>query len=145
MKIKNLFIAGLFAVFGMLTFTTLNTQGAFAFSSDDCPAGSLFKTNQDKAKPADDIKTLADCNLANDDRDLMTTATTIINVIVGVVGVIAVAVIVIGGIFYVTSAGDATKTKRAQNAILYGVVGLIIALLAYAIVNFVLTNVFPKE
>ena len=72
----------------------------------------------------------------------MDRATTIINVIVGVVGVIAVAVIVIGGIFYTTSAGDAAKAKKGQNAILYGIVGLIIAILAYAIVNFVLKNVF---
>lgn len=74
--------------------------------------------------------------------DLMGTLTTIINVIVGVVGFVAVAMIVLGGISYATSQGDAAKTKKAQNTILYGVVGLVVALLAFAIVNFVLTNVF---
>ncbi len=138
MKIKNLLVAGLLAVSGMFALATVvNTDNAMAI---DCPKGSLNKTHPDKAKK--DPQTLADCNLANDDKDLMVTATDIINVIVGVVGVIAVFVIVLGGIFFVTSTGDAAKTKRAQHTILYGVVGLIIALLAYAIVNFVLKNVF---
>lgn len=74
--------------------------------------------------------------------NLMKTLTTIINVVVGVVGFIAVAMIVMGGISYATSQGDAAKTKKAMNTILYGVVGLVVALLAFAIVNFVLSNVF---
>lgn len=74
--------------------------------------------------------------------DLMGTLTTIINVIVGMVGFVAVAMIVMGGISYATSQGDAAKTKKAMNTILYGVVGLVVALLAFAIVNFVLVNVF---
>lgn len=76
---------------------------------------------------------------------LMATLTTIINVVVGVVGFVAVAMIVMGGISYATSQGDAAKTKKAMNTILYGVVGLVVALLAFAIVNFVLTNVFGGE
>jgi len=144
MRIKNLFAAGLVAVFSMLALATgINTNDALAFdAAADCPNGSLFRTNPGKAKPAGEIQTLADCNLAKDDKDLMTTTTTIINVIIGVVGVIAVLVIVIGGILFVTSTGDATKAKRAQHTILYGIVGLVIALLSFAIVNFVLSNVF---
>lgn len=74
--------------------------------------------------------------------NLMATLTTIINVVIGVVGFVAVAMIVMGGISYATSQGDASKTKKAMNTILYGVVGLVVALLAFAIVNFVLSNVF---
>lgn len=74
--------------------------------------------------------------------DLMNTLTIIINVIVGVVGFIAVAMIVMGGISFATSQGDASKVAKARNTILYGVVGLVVALLAYAIVNFVLKSVF---
>lgn len=74
--------------------------------------------------------------------NLMSTLTTIINVVIGVVGFVAVAMIVMGGISYATSQGDAAKTKKAMNTILYGVVGLVVALLAFAIVNFVLSNVF---
>ena len=50
--------------------------------------------------------------------------------------------IVMGGISFATSQGDASKTTKARNTILYGVVGLVVALLAFAIVNFVLGAVF---
>lgn len=62
----------------------------------------------------------------------------IINAIIGFVAIIAVIVIIIGGINYTMSQGDPQKTKKAKDTILYGVIGLIISLLAFAIVNFVL-------
>ena len=74
----------------------------------------------------------------------MTRSNTIINVIVGLVGIISVAVIVIGGISFATSQGDTAKTTKAKNTVLYGVVGLVVALLAFAIVNFVLQSVFGR-
>lgn len=127
--------------------------GTAQWASDNCADWTLYKKEASqainaktgghgKAKPYTDIRTMADCNLEASETGLMDTATTIINVIVSIVGVIAVAVIVIGGILFVTSAGDTTKTKRAQHAIIYGVVGLVVALLAFAIVNFVLKSVF---
>ena len=79
-----------------------------------------------------------------DNKDLMGTLTTIINVVVGVVGFVAVAMIVMGGISFATSQGDASKTTKARNTILYGVVGLVVALLAFAIVNFVSGAVFKS-
>lgn len=66
----------------------------------------------------------------------------VINVVLGVLGVVTVAMIIMGGIQYTTSSGDAAKAQKAQKTIIFGVVGLVIALLAFAIVNFVLTNVF---
>ncbi len=73
---------------------------------------------------------------------LMETLQIIINVALGIIGFIAVAMIIVGGVQYTTSAGDAAKVTKAKNTILYGVVGLVIALLAFAIVNFILTNIF---
>lgn len=61
--------------------------------------------------------------------------TNIINLLMFVAGAIAVIVIIIGGIRYITSTGDAMRIKQAKDTILYGIVGLIIAILAYAIVN----------
>ncbi len=76
------------------------------------------------------------------DRDAMTTLNVVINVVIGLVGFIAVVMIIIGGISFATSQGDTAKTTKAKNTILYGIVGLVVALLAFAIVNFVLQNVF---
>lgn len=62
----------------------------------------------------------------------------VINLILTVLGMIAVIMIIIGGIRYTTSNGDASGIKGAKDTILYAVVGLIVAILSYAIVNFVL-------
>lgn len=64
-------------------------------------------------------------------------ATTIINVVLGFSGVIAVGVMIYGGFLFLSSSGDAGKVKRGQDAIKYGLIGLVVALLAYAIVAFV--------
>ena len=65
----------------------------------------------------------------------------VINILLWAIGIIAVVMIIIGGIRYATSAGDSNSAKSAMNTILYSVIGLVIAIFAYAIVNFVITNV----
>ncbi|MDX2776378.1 pilin [Streptomyces caniscabiei] len=64
----------------------------------------------------------------------------IVNVMLYILGAIAVIMIVIGGIRYATSGGDSSSIKGAKDTILYAVIGLIVAILAYAIVNFVLDS-----
>ncbi|MBQ3310296.1 hypothetical protein IJG73_02545, partial [Candidatus Saccharibacteria bacterium] len=54
----------------------------------------------------------------------------------------AVVVIIYGGANILLSQGDPGKIKKGKDAILYGLIGLVIALLAFAIVNFVLSGVF---
>ena len=66
----------------------------------------------------------------------------VINWVMGIVGMICVVVIILGGIQYMTSAGDAGKVKKAKDTILYGIIGLIVVALAATIVNFVIANVF---
>ncbi|MEP6710462.1 MAG: MMCAP2_0565 family pilin-like conjugal transfer protein [Candidatus Saccharibacteria bacterium] len=63
---------------------------------------------------------------------------TLINTLLYALGIIAVIVIVVGGIKFVTSDGDPGKIKSARETILYAVVGLVVAILAYAIVQFVI-------
>ncbi|MBR5027020.1 hypothetical protein IKX64_00260 [Candidatus Saccharibacteria bacterium] len=65
----------------------------------------------------------------------------VINAILGVVGLVAVVMVILGGISYMTSAGDSSKVKKGKDTILYGVIGLIIVGLAFAIVNFVIANI----
>lgn len=77
------------------------------------------------------------CNAAVKD-NATDMAKTIINTLLYVLGIIAVIMIVVGGIRYTTSAGDASRIKAAKDTIMYSVVGLVVALLAFAIVNFVL-------
>jgi hypothetical protein len=62
---------------------------------------------------------------------------TVINILLYLLGATAVVMIVIGGIRYTTSNGDSSAIKSAKDTILYSVIGLIVAILSYTIVNFV--------
>ena len=53
-------------------------------------------------------------------------------------GLVAVIVIVAAGIIYTTSAGDASKTKQAREAIIYAAVGLVVIMMAFVITNYLL-------
>lgn len=64
----------------------------------------------------------------------------IINVLLFITGMIAVLFIVLGGLRFVTSNGDSNQISQAKQTILYAVIGLVVAILAYAIVNFVVSN-----
>ena len=66
--------------------------------------------------------------------------TGVVNVLLFLLGAVAVIVIIIGGVLYTVSAGDSSRAKTAKDTILYAVIGLIVAILAYAIVNFVVAN-----
>ena len=63
------------------------------------------------------------------------------NTILLIVGLISVIMLVYGGLRYILSGGDSKKVTDAKNTILYAIIGLIISLLAFAIVNFVLNSV----
>ena len=95
-------------------------------------------------------KTTADCAkagslAANPDgcegQGLNETVQLIINMVIFLVGLIAVVMVIIGGIQYSTSQGDSAKVKKAKDTIMYGIIGLVVAILAFAIVNFVLTSI----
>ena len=68
----------------------------------------------------------------------VSTAVDVFSIIVGVVSVI---MIIIGGLKYITSNGDSSSISSAKNTILYAVIGLVIVVLAQAIVIFVLDEV----
>ena len=65
---------------------------------------------------------------------------TITNVLLFIIGAISVIMLIIGGIRYVVSGGDSSAVTAAKNTILYAVIGIIVALLAYALVNFVIDS-----
>ena len=81
----------------------------------------------------------------NDNNTLVDSVQGIINAIIAVLGIVAVLVIILGGVQYMTSSGDSAKVKKAKDTILYGVIGLIICVLAFAIVNFVIMNIIGGE
>ena len=69
--------------------------------------------------------------------------TTVTNTLLFVIGALSVIMIIVGGLRYVVSGGNSTNVTAAKNTILYALVGVVIAFLAYAAVNFVLANLAP--
>lgn len=65
-----------------------------------------------------------------------TTVSTILSTMFGILGVIAMMVIVISGMMFVLSRGEPEKAAKARRGVIYASVGLILAILAVAIVRF---------
>ena len=141
MKKFSLILATLVTIFSLGSISTpVYATGACSGGiSDPSCNDSCSKIGQGTDLTAEEIKQLKDAAGCNTDSSntLNSHLLNIINVAISIVGIIAVVVIVMGGQRYVTSAGDPGKTKSAKDMILYAVVALVVAGLAFAIVNFV--------
>ena len=85
-----------------------------------------------------------DANLAGTfglgDADLQETVIQIVQWVLGLLGLIAVIMILYGGFVWITAGGNEDKVGQAKKIISAAVVGLIIVLLAWAIVTFVVNT-----
>lgn len=66
---------------------------------------------------------------------------TIVNVLLFIIGAVAIIMIIVSGIRYTTSGGNANSVAAAKNTLLYSVIGLVVAIFAYAIVNWVVGRI----
>lgn len=108
------------AVFGASVLSTASLSGSVSAQVSD--GINTATTSEMKGKSIDGDKGLIK---------------TVVNVLLWAVGILSVIMIIFSGFRYITSAGDASKTKSAQSTLTYSVVGLIVAIMAYAIVNMV--------
>ena len=107
-------------------------------SADDPPSKDddlTLKTGVGAAKGADVPE-----SISGDDG----LVTKIINILLWAIGVVSVIMLIIGGFRYATSNGDSNQVTAAKNTIMYAVIGLVIAMFAYAIVNFVLAKTMTE-
>jgi hypothetical protein len=80
-------------------------------------------------------------NSNGDTASLGTIFKNVVNILLYVIGALSVIMLIVGGIRYATSAGNSNSVTAAKSTIMYALIGLVIAVLAYAIVNFVLTSI----
>jgi len=78
-------------------------------------------------------------NLANGDP--RTAAVSLVKLLMTFLGIIAVVIMLLGGFKWMTAAGNEDKVAEAKKLIAAGIIGLVIILSAFLIVNFVVTNV----
>jgi hypothetical protein len=63
--------------------------------------------------------------------------TVIANTLVFLIGAISVIYLIVGGLRYVTSGGDSKAVTAAKDTILYAVVGVVVAVISFALIQFV--------
>jgi cellobiose-specific phosphotransferase system component IIC len=65
----------------------------------------------------------------------------ILSIVIGILGAITLLMVVLSGFRYVLSNGEPEKIAKAKNALIYALIGLIIALSAQAIVSFIVKGI----
>jgi len=70
-------------------------------------------------------------------KPISTTIGEVVNIFLYFVGAVAVIVVIWGGFQYITSSGDSQKATTAKNTIMYAVIGIVVVVMSYAIVNWV--------
>ena len=126
-KLKNILISTLrvaVMVFGVsIIYQTRNTEIAGAINSEI--TSGMNATSAGTSTPTD-----ANVVIKN-----------VTNIMFFIIGAVSVIMLIYGGIRYTTSGGNTNSVTAAKNTVIYSIVGLVISILAYAIVNFVVTNI----
>lgn len=135
---KITLLSAILAVVGLSVASFATPVAAIDVLNKSCSAAS-GQTAGGGTAPATGGGANAVCQSQDD--DAMVTIKKVINLLLFVIGIVAVISIIIGGIMYTTSNGDQGKVKQAKDTIMYSVVGLVVAILAFAIVTFVVSSV----
>jgi type IV secretory pathway VirB2 component (pilin) len=134
MKRLKLVILGLAAVVGIgFAFTPA------VFASSTAAQNSLNEicATNPNASVCDDLDSNKN---TNSEAKLSNTFRNVINALLFIIGIIAVIMIIVSGIKFTTAHGDSGAVTKARQTLIYSIVGLVIALLAFAIVNFVISR-----
>jgi len=132
--IKNLLkiVVGSLLVMGVvlgLSFMSLQDAGAASPKEAAC-IGSGGKWSNPGAE--DGI-----CTTPGQTRTVSSTLQQVVNVLVFLVGAVSVIMAIIGGLRYALAQGDSNAVNAAKNTIIYAIIGLVVSMAAYGIVNFV--------
>ena len=103
---------------------------------------SAFTCPDKTIREGESVSALSECNVekTEGEKSLMSNVSMLINVFASVMGFLAVGMIIYGGFMLLTAQGDPARIKRGKDVVLYSVIGLILVVLAYAIVNFVMNS-----
>ena len=127
----------LFISLGILATGILGASGTLAVVTPSAQALDVYKAcSNGDADASSNV-----CKAANKDKLIGGVLKNVINTLIFIIAIISVIVIIIGGIRFTTSSGDPQQAASARNTIIYAIVGLVIAIMSYAIVNFVLNNI----
>jgi hypothetical protein len=119
-----------FGVFSVAAVATLAPTATYA-AQNVCDPNNLS------------LESGAACSQANGTKDNLFGAggifQTIANTLIFLVGAVAVLFLIVGGLRYAVSNGDPKNVEAAKNTITYAIVGIVVAILSFAAVQFVIT------
>jgi cytochrome bd-type quinol oxidase subunit 2 len=124
-------IVGLFAVLVL----ALGFGAVFADSASALPASDPLCQD---LKGTPDYEA-AGCGTEADDT-VNSRVTTLINATTFTAGIVCVVFVVYGGVKFTSSEGEPAKVEEAKKLIMYAIIGLVVVVLAFAIVNFLLVG-----
>lgn len=123
-KIRTFLTALVLTIVGAFAVMPIATVGAQSAFDAACTGNNESTAVCKEGKSAENSNTN---NFVND----------IVNTLLFIIGALSVVMIIVGGIMYVVSGGNSSTVTMAKNTLLYAIVGFVVSLLAYAIVNWV--------
>jgi len=143
MKLKTILKRTLVTVFSL---ALLSSLGAIATATAQTPTAQVtYFASSSKADACDGLSQLnggtnADCsNLDAQGNGLKNVIKVVVEILSYVVGIVAIIMILVGGLKFITSGGDAQKAASAKTTLSYALVGLAVAALAQVLVRLVLS------
>lgn len=127
LKLSALLIVSIFGLWAIMSAPT------FAASNPICSQSGI----------SSEVRAAAGCG-GNAGGELKTVIPKILEGVIGISALIAVIFVIVGGVQYMSSAGDTSKTEKAKKTILYACIGLIVCALSFAIVQFVVKSVLQQ-
>lgn len=122
--------ATIFTFSGVISAQSLPGSGATTPQQQACTgAGGTWNAGAGECDAPGGVKLIG--------KDSLVSA--VINTLLVVIGAASLIMMIIGGLRYVVSNGDQNAVTAAKNTILYSAIGLIVAMLAYAITSFIIS------
>ena len=117
---------------GLTTILPSGGGGSSATSGGSCPTGLVKDTSSGLCLPPKDAACNGGICESKSFTDLLIR---IITLLLTVAGIIAVLMLIVGGFWYITSAGNEEQSEKGKKAITNAIIGVIVVLLSYAIVT----------
>ena len=125
-RIKQFLVSGLMAL--TLGFSLVPVVASTALAADA------------KTEICQSINDGGDCSGTGGGLDIANVIKSVINILSYIIGIAAVIMILVSGLRYITSGGDSSKVAGSKSALIYAIVGLVVAALAQVIVKFALST-----
>ena len=127
----------------LLAIVSILSLGALTFSPVLATSTICDQCGEGSTVPAE-VCAANGCSNSGSINTFESSLTNILNGVISAMGIVAVIFIIIGGINYMTSAGDTSKLEKAKKTILYALIGLVVCALSFAIVNLVVINILKN-